>query len=293
MEFLRVAFIFAKFGEIMNAISVNGSLELAKYIEEKDSQDKFNYLEAMKRLGQGDSFRYFNFSGGQSFYFGDSHPYSNSHGFGFSVAGESEEQLSQIVRFYKQFDFAPTISVTSEAVPASLKALSINKFSPVCFSNLMVFKKNNYKPESKNYSSSRITLSEVNSPEEIEQWKMVVSAGFAGRNLLGEIDPISLGQAHKKGNLFYLAHIDGELAGGACLNIDGTFARLDGMATLPKFRNHGIQRKLIEFRIQKALESNCEIIISDCFPNTTSFKNLIKNGFNLGYTRAIYRPYSL
>ncbi|MPY89145.1 MAG: GNAT family N-acetyltransferase [Luteitalea sp.] len=85
----------------------------------------------------------------------------------------------------------------------------------------------------------------------------------------------------------YVARLDGEIAGGASLRIDGRIAQLCGSATLPRFRRRGIQSALLRARLADAFGEGCDVAIVTTAPGSKSQKNVQRQGFVLLYARAL------
>jgi len=78
---------------------------------------------------------------------------------------------------------------------------------------------------------------------------------------------------------WYVAYIDGEIAGFSCKKELGEVTYLKRSGVLPKYRGRGIQKKMIERRIKDAESS---YVITYTMPwNIISSNNLIKKGFML------------
>lgn len=261
-----------------------GDLALARQIEEYAAIDDAAYIKAMKQLNPKGKFEFFEFSSGRSCYAGNS-PFSNTHGFGTNSDEHNEKCLREIEQFFLTNSCPSIFSVASVSENSCLKLLYDNGYSPVGFRNVYI-----HTERSKNLSISTesIHIKEVAAKEELNTWLFTVSNGFAGKEL-DKPDSISLGQSIKKGNRFFLAYFNGKVAGGSALYLNGKFARLGGMTTLPEFQGRGIQQAMIDFRVNFAKESGSEIISSDTNPGNNSQRNLERLGFKLAYVRGIYR----
>lgn len=85
----------------------------------------------------------------------------------------------------------------------------------------------------------------------------------------------------------YLAILDGELAGGGSLRIDGTVAQFAGAATLPRFRRRGVQTALLRARLADARARGCEVGVVTTQPASKSQQNVQREGFSLLYARQL------
>ncbi len=87
---------------------------------------------------------------------------------------------------------------------------------------------------------------------------------------------------------FYLASLDNKPAGIAVLFIKDSIASLAAAATIPSFRNKGIQSALIQQRIQDAVLNECELIVGQAKYGSVSQNNMERAGLQVAYTKAIW-----
>jgi len=85
----------------------------------------------------------------------------------------------------------------------------------------------------------------------------------------------------------YLATVDGAPAGVACMHIADGVASLTSATTLPTYRGCGCQSALIAARISDAA-ADAELVVSQAWFGTGSFRNLQRGGLNLAYTKALW-----
>jgi GNAT superfamily N-acetyltransferase len=85
----------------------------------------------------------------------------------------------------------------------------------------------------------------------------------------------------------HVASIDGVVAGAASMFVHDSIALLTGSATLPAFRQRGVQTALISARLDAARERGAELVAITTPPSSRSGANAARHGFALGYTRAI------
>ncbi|MEO5820754.1 MAG: GNAT family N-acetyltransferase [Vicinamibacteraceae bacterium] len=83
----------------------------------------------------------------------------------------------------------------------------------------------------------------------------------------------------------YLARVEGAIAGGAALRIDGTVAQFCGAGTLPVFRRRGVQTALLRARLADAAAAGCTIGVVVTQPGSKSQQNAQREGFALLYAR--------
>lgn len=83
------------------------------------------------------------------------------------------------------------------------------------------------------------------------------------------------------------ARIDGTIAGGAALRIDGDIAQCCGAATLPAFRRRGVQTALLRWRLAHAAARGCRVAVVTTQPASRSQQNVEREGFSLLYARQL------
>ncbi|MGD6834488.1 GNAT family N-acetyltransferase [Sutcliffiella halmapala] len=87
---------------------------------------------------------------------------------------------------------------------------------------------------------------------------------------------------------FYLASVEGEPAGIGVVYIKDHIATLAAAATLPSFRNRGIQGALIQQRIYKAYREECNLVVGQAKFGSVSQNNMERAGLRIAYTKGIW-----
>jgi ribosomal protein S18 acetylase RimI-like enzyme len=83
----------------------------------------------------------------------------------------------------------------------------------------------------------------------------------------------------------YVARVDGEIAGGGALRLDGDIAQFSGAGTLPRFRRRGVQTAVLRARLADAAAAGCTIGVVVTQPGSKSQQNVQREGFALLYAR--------
>ena len=145
-------------------------------------------------------------------------------------------------------------------------------------------------------SPTSVTI-EVCPAVQLERWIDVLVTGFAAPDAAGVgvheafdravIERIIHDFAKARGVQLFLAHRDGQLAGGASMRLDGSIAQLCGAATLPGHRRRGVQSALLAHRLAIAAQSGCELAIVTTQPGSKSQQNMHRQGFELLYSRNV------
>jgi GNAT superfamily N-acetyltransferase len=87
---------------------------------------------------------------------------------------------------------------------------------------------------------------------------------------------------------FYLASVENKPAGIGVLFIKDDRANLAAAATLPEFRNKGIQSALIKERMNQAKLQNCRLAVGQARFGSVSQNNMERAGLKIAYTKAIW-----
>jgi ribosomal protein S18 acetylase RimI-like enzyme len=127
-------------------------------------------------------------------------------------------------------------------------------------------------------------------------WMRVLVDGFSAGDGTGQavdsyardaIEQVMRDFGAAAGFVRYVAHLDGEPVGAATMRIDDGIALLCGATTLPAARRRGVQGALLATRLADARAAGCEFAVVTTAPGSLSQHNTMRNGFVLGYARAI------
>jgi GNAT superfamily N-acetyltransferase len=91
--------------------------------------------------------------------------------------------------------------------------------------------------------------------------------------------------AAAKGNILFLAELDGQAIGAGGLAIHEGMALFAGASTIPGWRRRGAQRALLAARFQYARAAGCDLAMMGAEPGSSSQRNAERQGFRIAYTR--------
>lgn len=122
--------------------------------------------------------------------------------------------------------------------------------------------------------------------DEAKNFTRILTEGFSGgapitQSLLDTVE----GFFHRTAGCSFYAVVDGELAGGAGLDIHDGLAVMAGASTLPQFRKRGAQTALLAGRLAWAAQNGCDLAVTITNPGTISQRNSERAGFRIVYTR--------
>ena len=133
-----------------------------------------------------------------------------------------------------------------------------------------------------------IVLGPTASAEEVKLGGDVLARGFVAPDepTSGMLEHFTM-SSRVEGLGGLLARVGGEPAGAACLLIRDGLAMLCGAATLPEFRNRGVQTALLHARLANASAAGCRVVQFGALPGSGSHRNAERLGFRVAYTKAM------
>lgn len=207
--------------------------------------------------------------------------------------GSAEESyLPEIISFYRSRNRNPHIEITPlRSEPTLFRSLARQGFFQSSF-HASLYMECNTKITSpfKKASNDKeiVQIIEINS-NQFDDYATVHCLG-TGLPISG-IQPIADNNRilhGRNGWKYYVAYDNNDPVGAAAAYIQGHTASLTFAATLPEYRNRGIQRLLIERRKRDAVLEGCDLIVGQASYLSSSFRNMQRAGFQLGYTRSTW-----
>jgi GNAT superfamily N-acetyltransferase len=126
----------------------------------------------------------------------------------------------------------------------------------------------------------------VSEPHEAKLWTQTVAEGFAEHYPVTQaILDVMEGFYGRCDACFFLAFLDGIVAGGGGVFAGQGVGGLFGASTLPAFRRRGVQSALLAARLAWAREKGCDLAVSFARPGSISHRNIERHGFRVAYTR--------
>ncbi|MEA3318564.1 MAG: GNAT family N-acetyltransferase [Bacillota bacterium] len=202
------------------------------------------------------------------------------------ISGENVEDLDDIVEFYSSRGIPPRFEVTPGNASIDLfRKLNTMGFFQSGFHTVL------YRPlstEEPAGGDTAIQIEEI-SLENFDIFGELYTKGFgmpvafkdyvtANNKVLAESDNWT----------FYLARLGVEPVGIAVLFIKNDVATLAASATVPEFRNKGVQTALIQKRMQQAANAGCRYLVGQAAFGSVSQKNMERAGLRIAYTNAVW-----
>lgn len=200
-----------------------------------------------------------------------------------------EKQIDKIIDFYKEKEIPVRFELTpAHTSPELLTHLSETGFYQNDFHSTLYAPLFNEAETSYEVNEQKILIRKLKR-NEFDTFAEIYTKGF-------EMPPFlksGIAQNNEilyniKNWTFYLASYENVPAGIGVLFIKDRIATLAAAATLPTFRNKGIQSALIKHRIYQAILQNCDLIVGQAKFGSISQNNMERAGMSIAYTKAIW-----
>ncbi len=239
-------------------------------------------VEALCRFSPSQPFAYEQVAGGTAFYGGPGYPSNQMVGMGL-YGKVIAEDVDRVETFFFSRGVPSTIVVSPLADISLLRLLGQRSYGVVEFNSVLIRK---IKAEEPFHDPAGIVIERV-TPKTVSAWMHAIAEGFAQEVTVAE--EVFGGFASLPGDLSFLARIGETVVGGGGGRIipEAQIAALFGTATLPAYRNRGVQSALIECRLHEAALAGCEYAVVSTQPATGSQRNMERRGFRLAYTKLV------
>ena len=205
-------------------------------------------------------------------------------------AGADPGQLDAILAFYRDAGIAPRFELTPGELTDDLgRALHDRGFYQFRVHTML------YGPARPSGAPwpQGVTIHEVSQPADLEAFLDVTLAAFGLKP--GATEGAKVNQRrwlHRPGWTLFLAKVDGRPAGGAVLYVRDRIGHLAYAGTAEEFRGRGCQSALIEARLARAAELECELVTGAAYFGTASQRNQQRAGLNLACLQSIWKSRS-
>jgi GNAT superfamily N-acetyltransferase len=261
------------------------TLELARRIELAEAQAAVQGAEVMKRMHPEMKGAVERIAGGFAVYCGANSPITQAVGLGLD-GPVSEDAFDRLEDFYRSRGETVRVETCPLADHSLFEIYGRRCYRVTEFSSVLARPLGEEaKMQSWPAPAAGVTIARA-SQDETSLWTETVCQGFAEHypvtdGLREIMKMFAMGSSAE----CFLARVDGEIAGGGTLSIRGGVAGLFWASTLPAFRNRGVQTALLQTRLAQAEEAGCDIAVSLTQPGSTSQRNIMRQGFQVLYTR--------
>src|ERR1700704_3500260 len=263
--------------EILADRSLSCRLERAEGLTNAD------FVEARARLTPESGARWISVAGALAMFDGADSPWSQTFGLGLfqmPTAGE----LMTIEDFFKERGARVFHEVSPLTDKAVLALLAERGYRPFEMSNVMFLPLSEQASQLGERGSS--VCVRVVGKGEADLWARTSAEGWSEYKEFAHL-MLDMGRivAAAKGNILFLAELDGQVIGAGGLSIHGGGALFAGASTIPAWRRRGVQRALLEARFQYARAAGCDLAMMGAEPGSSSQRNAERQGFRIAYTR--------
>lgn len=256
-------------------------LDLARRLEMAETILPDCY-EALRRYGPSDPVALLKVAGGYAFCCGPDYPVNQIVGMGLYDEVTAAD-LDQLEDFFRSRG-VPCSVVLSPLAHASLRAMLGERGYSIAEFNTVLIRR--IRPDEPFSPPPGVVIERV-TDDNMGPWMSAIAKGFEQDIVVAE--SVFGGFATLPGALPFLARIEDKVAGGCGGRVipEARIAAFFGTATLPEYRNRGVQSALIAKRLQEAALAGCEYAVVSTNPGSGSQRNMERRGFHVAYTKAV------
>jgi GNAT superfamily N-acetyltransferase len=258
-------------------------LDLARRLERLETWVAAEYGRARMALWPDRDSAVVEVAGGVACFLGEGSFLNEARGMGLN-GPVSGEDLDAAERVFFERGTSAKIGVCPLADVSLLEGLAARGYRPVGFEDVLYRELDG--SETFPGPPEGIVLSLTESAEEVEVGGDILARGFmAPDEPSPEMREMFEMSRQVEGLTGLLARVDGEAVGAASLLIRDGMAMLCGAATLPEFRNRGVQTALAHARLARASAAGCGLVQFGALPGSTSHRNAERLGFRVAYSK--------
>jgi len=258
-------------------------LSLARRLEQTEALMNVAFVEARAAVEPGLSAAWTEVAGAYAMFDGAGSPLTQSFGLGlFDEVGPAE--MEALESFFERRGAEVFHEISPLAEPSLLGLLNERGYQPIEFTSIL-FRPTAVAIDLGRPRDEQLVVRCIN-PAEEDLWAETAAAGWGETaEIAAFVRKIGAVAARSKGSLCLLAESAGQPIASASLGFGDGVAILAGASTIPRARNRGAQRALLEARLQIAAERGCDLVMMGAHPGTTSQRNAERQGFRIAYTR--------
>lgn len=240
---------------------------------------KQSHLQFTNQHPQG---TYLEIGSGAAFFSGSNSFFSQVVGWGFGTEQTFSAEIETIESFYRQHQHEQVDIELCPLVAGNIENQLIQR-------GYFVSERNNISIRNlSNYQATTVidngyAISKVRD-NNLSAWAHCVASGF---DVTDEWKQFYY-YAKAAGVTAFGAYINDSLAAGGTIAIHDKICDLGVTSTLPEHRGHGLQKALLNKRIEYAIGTGATVAVVTTEPESISDLNIQKLGFQLVYTRTKY-----
>ncbi|WP_058534803.1 GNAT family N-acetyltransferase [Legionella saoudiensis] len=238
---------------------------------------KQTHIEVTKLYPQG---KILNVNGGAACFSGSDSYLSQVVGWGFTTEPKQfKSEIEGIEQFYLNqshgrvdIELCPYVGneLTLFLSKRGYQVTELNNVSALCLKEYVPF----------DYHSEPFEIKEVPGAQ-LDEWATRVAVGFGYPDAREQF----FQYVQANGVKAFAAYDKGKVVAGAVIAVYGDFCDLGVTSTLPIYRGKGLQKKLLQARLNFAKKLGLSWAIVTTEPGTVSDANIQKIGFRCAYTR--------
>lgn len=200
----------------------------------------------------------------------------------------TDDDILALIDHYAQRNCEADISITAFHSQQLLNALARHNFTLREIVNVLACETN--EPRNTAPPVPGLTLEEVDKSSEaaLEAFALIATSGFIkpGADPMQHV-PLAMTAARHPRTTSFIAKIHGEPAGAGSMELHDEVAALWGVTVLEPFRKRGVQRALIDHRLNIAQAQGRSLATISSKPGIPTERNAARAGFHLAYAQVV------
>ncbi len=258
-------------------------LALARRLERTEALLNVAFVEARAALEPELNAAWTEVAGAFAMFDGAGSPLTQSFGLGlFEQVGAA--QMQALESFFERRGAEVFHEISPLADPSLLSLLNERGYQPIEFTSVL-FRPIAVAIDSALPRDEQIIVRCID-PGEEDLWARTAAEGWGDTaEVAAFVRKLGGVAARSKGSLSLVAESAGKPIASASMGLGDRVAILAGASTIPKARNRGAQKALLEARLRIAAERGCDLVMMGAHPGSTSQRNAERQGFRIAYTR--------
>ncbi|MCP1308771.1 GNAT family N-acetyltransferase [Paenibacillus tyrfis] len=210
-----------------------------------------------------------------------------------SLKGFSQEdlgRLEEIIHFYRERDRAFQLDLNpGSASPTLCRHLAENGLFQESFHSVLYGLPREDLPE----LPPNIKIRQIDNQTDFDIYAGIHCVG-SGMDLAHKHHFVNnnIGLLNRPGWKLFLAYWNDVPAAVAVMYVSGDIASFTLAATIPEFRQKGLQTALLNWRMHEAYKAGCELVAAQARFGSSSQNNMERIGMRMAWTRAVWAPLS-
>jgi GNAT superfamily N-acetyltransferase len=259
-------------------------LKLARRLERAEALANAEFVDARCLAFPESKTRWIELAGTLAMYDGQDSPCTQTFCLGMFEA-VTATQLDQIEQFFHERG-APVFHEVCPLSGAPLaRMLCERSYQPVDFTNVL------YRPLSIDADNSGAgadgVCARLAEPGEEALWARTAAEGWSdvAPQYYDYIIELQHLNPHRHSSRCFLAEKAGQAIASGAVGLYEGVAQFAGASTIPRWRNQGAQRALLEARLRYAASQGCDLAMMVAEPGSASQRNAERQGFRIAFTR--------